>query len=43
MGVGADSVPYLVMDYIEGEGLDKIIKRGRINDLHRFMIKLLSR
>lgn len=36
MGVGPDNEPYLVMDYIEGEGLDKIIKRGTINDLHRF-------
>lgn len=36
MGVEPDGMPYLVMDYIEGEGLDKIIERGRINDLHRF-------
>ncbi len=34
--MGAEPDAYLVMDYIEGEGLDKIIERGRISDLNRF-------
>jgi serine/threonine protein kinase len=36
LGVETDGRPYLVMDYIEGEGLDKIIERDRIVCLRRF-------
>lgn len=36
MGVEPDGMPYLVMDYVEGEGLDIIVEHGRINDLQRF-------
>ncbi len=36
LGVESDGRAYLVMDYIEGEGLDKIIERDRITCLSRF-------
>lgn len=36
LGVEPDGKPYLVMDYIEGEGFDIIIERNRIVCLRRF-------